>query len=256
MYDIAICDDMEMDRADLKEHITALLDKKEDVCFFEYTSGNDLLKAMEDIPFSLIFLDIQMEEMDGEETARQIRKRDDSLVLVFVTGKVDPSPRSFVVQPYRYIKKNMPDEERDAYIQDALLRMEEIAKAPAMIAKCEGCRLVLKPDDIVYMEKYKKATLVHLSPLARKKYGVGAAAEVGMTDKLEDLYELLKQHGFGHPHDSYIINFKYLMRCTKSEFKLEGYEEIGLKIARSKALEFNRLKRLFMSEKYPSGRRG
>ena len=76
MYDIAICDDMEMDRADLKEHITALLDKKEDVCFFEYTSGNDLLKAMEDIPFSLIFLDIQMEEMDGEETARQIRKRD------------------------------------------------------------------------------------------------------------------------------------------------------------------------------------
>ena len=255
MYNIAICDDLEMDRTHLRERIITLLDEKE-ARFYEYTSGKDLLEAMEDIPFDLIFLDIQMEGMDGEETARQIRKRDDSLVLVFVTGKVDPSPRSFIVQPYRFIKKNMTDEEKDGYIQDALIRMEEIAKAPSMTAKCDGSKLVLKPDDIVYIEKYKKTTLVHLSPLARRKHGLDADTEVRIADKLGDLYEVLRHYGFGYPHDSYIINFKYLMRCTYNEFKLEGYEEIGFKITRSKALEFNRLKTLFMRGKYPTGRRG
>lgn len=255
MYNIAICDDLEMDRTHLRERIITLLDEKE-ARFYEYTSGKDLLEAMEDIPFDLIFLDIQMEGMDGEETARQIRKRDDSLVLVFVTGKVDPSPRSFIVQPYRFIKKNMTDEEKDGYIQDALIRMEEIAKAPNLIAKHSGSKFILKPDDIVYIEKYKKTTLVHLSRLASDRYGVDAVAEVRISDKLENLYEILKHHGFGHPHDSYIINFKYLMMCTYNDFKLEGYEEIGFKITRSKALEFNRLKSLFMSGKYPKGRRG
>lgn len=255
MYNIAICDDLEMDRTYLRERIATLLDKEE-TRFFEYTSGKDLLEAMEDIPFELIFLDIQMEGMDGEETARQIRKRDDSLVLVFVTGKVDPSPRSFIVQPYRFIKKNMTDEEKNGYIQDALVRMEEIAKAPSMTAKCGGSKLVLRPDDIVYIEKYKKSTLVHLSPLAQRKYSLDAAAEVRIMDKLESLYEILSHYGFGYPHDSYIINFKYLMWCTYTELKLEGYEEIGFKITRSKAPEFNRLKSLFMKGKYPKGRRG
>lgn len=256
MYNIAICDDLEMDRKHLKERIIVLLGARKDVRLFEYISGKELLEAMENVPFTLIFLDIQMEGIDGEETARRIRKKDDRLVLVFFTGKVDPSPRSFITQPYRFIKKNMEDEEKDGYIKDALMRMEEIAKAPSLIAKHNGAKLILKPDDIVYIEKYKKTTLVHLSRLASDKYGVDAATEVRIIDKLENLYDILKHHSFGHPHDSYIVNFKYLMVCTYNEFKLEGYEEIGFKITRSKAQEFNRLKSLFMSGKYPEGMRG
>ena len=72
----------------------------------EYESGKELLSAMNHIRFAAVFLDIQMKELDGEETAKRIRQLDSSLVLVFYTGFAEPSPRTIEVQPYRYIMKN------------------------------------------------------------------------------------------------------------------------------------------------------
>ena len=104
MFDIAICDDSELDRGLLIEEIGKCEKYRETVRFHQYSSGKELLAAMELARFSLIFLDIQMQGMDGERTAEEIRKMDDSVVLVFYTGFAEPTPHSFEVQPYRFKK--------------------------------------------------------------------------------------------------------------------------------------------------------
>lgn len=65
-----------------------------------------MLSAMKSIRFAVIFLDVQMKKMDGEETAKRIRCLDNNLVLAFYTGFVESSPKTLEVQPYRYIMKN------------------------------------------------------------------------------------------------------------------------------------------------------
>ena len=82
MFDIAICDDSELDRSLLIEDVRKCEKYRETVRFHQYSSGKELLAAMELTRFSLIFLDIQMQGMDGERTAEEIRKMDDSVVLV------------------------------------------------------------------------------------------------------------------------------------------------------------------------------
>ena len=84
MFDIAVCDDSELDRNLLIEEIRKCEKYRETVRFHQYSSGKELLAAMELARFSLIFLDIQMQGMDGERTAEEIRKMDDSVVLVFI----------------------------------------------------------------------------------------------------------------------------------------------------------------------------
>lgn len=255
MYDIAICDDSVIDRTHMKEQIQNLAQGMNPVRIHEYDSGQELLQAINEIHFSLVFLDVQMAGMDGAETARRIRQIDNNLVLVFCTGKVEPSPESFVVQPYRYIKKNMANADKSRYIKEALTRMVEVESTPILTAKHDGRRLLLKPDDIVYIEKYLKTTRVHLSSMAKEKYGIrGNETEVRISDKLENLYEILKPYGFGYPHSSYIINFKYLMFCTNTDLKLDIYKDLSFKITRSKAPEFNMLKSAFMNGKYASRR--
>lgn len=257
MFEIAICDDRAEDRKRLIQRIRKNISELEKLRIHEYTSGMCLLAAIKNIRFSIIFLDVQMNGLDGEETAIRIRKLDNNVILVFYTGFAEPSPQSFEVQPYRYIMKSMDDQIMDRYIQDSLGKMIEFGQTPLISANMNRERLFLRADDIVYIEKYKKNARVHISETAMQIYGVmnsedGQEPDIRVSEKLDCIYEKLKGYGFGYPHDSYLINFKYLIYCTSKVLKLKDVED-GFQIARSKAAEFNKLKEEFMLSKYKEG---
>ena len=69
MYDIAICDDSAQDRSTLKDDIMKCEIYSEHIRFHEYCSGKELLSAIGIAHFSIIFLDIQMRDLDGQKTA-------------------------------------------------------------------------------------------------------------------------------------------------------------------------------------------
>ncbi len=251
-YDIAICDDVSLDAEFLIRRIQRLAVYKEELRFHEYRSGKELLAAMKDISFSLIFMDIQMGEMDGEQAAEKIREIDDNVILVFFTGYAEPTPHSIMVHPYRFIKKNMSEKELDKSIKEALEKMEAEADFPTIKAKIGSKTIILKANEIVYIEKYSKSVRIYISKAAARKYQIElkSKSDIRASVKLKDIYEKLRSYGFGYPHDSYIINFQYIVSFTENEFRMEGYENTVFKVTRSKAVEFNRLKKEFYSEKY------
>lgn len=257
MFRIAICDDRVEDRALLTEYI---MQEKgdEEFTIYEYASGMELLSAMERIQFHIIFLDIQMEGMDGNETARDIRKMDMCVVLVFYTGYAEPTPITFEVQPYRYLMKNSPAEIMTQYVQESLHKMRLDAQVPTLRANVGKMQIVVKAEHILYIEKYKKTTRIHLADYALRLYDIprdenGELPNLRLAEKLSDVYQKLKRYGFGWPHDSYIINFRYLSSCTAKEFHLADLKN-DFQIARSKSKEFNTLKKLFMQAKYVEGK--
>lgn len=254
MFEIAVCDDNTFDRKQLIQRICRNMTEPEKIRIHEYESGISLLAAIKNVRFSIIFLDVQMNGLDGEETAVRLRSLDNNVILVFYTGFAEPSPRSFEVQPYRYIMKNMPDQVMDKYIKDSLNKMIEFSQIPFLTANVNRERLYLRVDDIVYIEKYKKNTRVHISESALSVYGVkndenGQIPDIRIPERLDLIYEKLKGYGFGYPHDSYIINFKYLVYCTSKLLKLKDVDN-SFQIARSKVMEFNKLKDEFMLSKY------
>ena len=254
MYEVAICDDAIKDRKFMKKEICENEKYGNMLRVHEYGSGLSLLKDMEKINFSIIFMDIQMEGMDGEQAAEEIRKRDDAVIIVFFTGYAEPTIHSIEVQPYRFIKKNMSAKERRKYIDDSLEKMVVVARMPFILAKMERKRIVLRSDDIIYIEKYKKFLKVHLSTAAKTRHGITEEeSDVRIYDKLENLYDILKPSGFGYPHSSYIINFKFIMSCRDEEIKLEEFPNITFRVARSKKVEFNSMKQMFLISKYESG---
>jgi two-component system response regulator LytT len=148
MFEIAICDDNAQDRKRLSERIGKNIPEAEKIRIHEFDCGISLLGAIKSIRFSIIFLDVQMKGIDGEETAIRIRELDNNVILVFYTGFVEPSPRSFEVQPYRYIMKNMSEKIMDRYIKDALDKMIEFGQAPFLTANMNRERLFLRADDM------------------------------------------------------------------------------------------------------------
>lgn len=258
MYEVAICDDVPMNIDLIEDYIRKasadFLDMLE-MRVHRYTAGEELLSAMKDICFSIVFMDVCLEtgRMGGEEAAVRIREADQNVVLVFLTGCAEPTPSCIEVQPYRYIKKNMPPSEFSENIAAAMRKMITNASIPTIMGKVNGENIRINSDDIIYIEKGAKHVRVYLRKLSMDYYKLTAYDDepvVKCMDKMNNLYRQLKPYGFGYPHDSYMINFKYLVSFKEDLFRLEEYPNEEFKIARSKAVEFNNLRRNFFRAMY------
>ena len=101
---IAICDD----EKNIRELIANKVAKQypdAEIIFFQ--SGEELLLVDESI--DILFLDIQMSGIDGMETARELRKKDKSVILVFVTAVEEYVFQAFDVGAFNYIVKPIDD---------------------------------------------------------------------------------------------------------------------------------------------------
>lgn len=254
MDNIAICDDMAMDRKRLITYIRNHNVDQDSIRIYEYNSGESLLRDMQKIKFSVVFMDILMEGMSGYETAARLRKLDARLILVYCSGSVDPSPESFETEPYRYIKKNISDKAMDEYIDVVISKMKKEREIPLIQARSGKDLIYIMPDDIVYIEKFKRSMLVYLSESAYNQYKVPAGSEIRIFDKLENFYTDFKKHGFGCPHSSFVINFRYLCSSTTKTLRLKNCDVI-FAITQTKIKEFNKQKNEYMLSQYGEGLR-
>ena len=56
--------------------------------------------------YDIVFLDVNMDELDGMETAQKIRKVSNDVFIVFVTAFITCAPQGYSVGAIRYILKN------------------------------------------------------------------------------------------------------------------------------------------------------
>lgn len=110
MYKIAICDDDKRYRKTIREiveHENSL--HENEIRFYEYESGNELLKHT-DILHELVFIDIRMPGLDGNQTALKLRNYNKDAVLIFCSSYFEPTVDSINFgQPFRYIMKDLHD---------------------------------------------------------------------------------------------------------------------------------------------------
>lgn len=113
MLDIAICDDDNRFAGGLEETLCRM--GKNYGLKFEidvYQDGSSLVKEIKSgRRYDIICLDIQMQEMDGVEAARQIRKLDRVVELIYVTSYDSYMKEVFEVTPSGFIVKPLDQKE-------------------------------------------------------------------------------------------------------------------------------------------------
>lgn len=103
---IAICEDV----VQQQEHLTVAIKdwagvRKVNVDILCYNSAEEFMFAWPDIFFDLIFLDIQMKNIDGIELAETIRKTDANMLIVFVTSFKEYVLRGYDINALHYLIK-------------------------------------------------------------------------------------------------------------------------------------------------------
>lgn len=101
---IGICDDRQEAVFELKKYIEASLHEREEICEIRcFSSGNELLHNIEEL--TMVFLDIDMPELDGIQTGREILKRNPNCRIIMATGMVERFKEAFQIKAVRFVTK-------------------------------------------------------------------------------------------------------------------------------------------------------
>ena len=128
MLRIGICDDLADALLVLRSALERILEnRKIQGQFFEFSSGETLLRWYDHHAGELdvVFLDMELHELDGMETARRLRAADAGLQLVFVTGYADHVFDGYSVGALGYLMKPPKQEQLEPVlnrVQTSLVR--------------------------------------------------------------------------------------------------------------------------------------
>ena len=207
---IAICDDEKNIRELIKGKIA---NQYPNANIIFYNSGEELLLSDEHI--DILFLDIQMSGKNGMETARELRKKDKSVIIIFVTAAEEYVFQAFDVGAFHYIVKPINDTKFTEVLYRAIeewnakkLTNQEPEEKYLMINN-GGVHIKVTIDDIVYAEVFNRKVVIHKLNETIEYYG-----------KMSDL-EALAGDSFFRPHRAYLINFKYVEKYDATTIYLE-----------------------------------
>lgn len=193
MLRIGLCDDEAPQRDALQLAVERLIDEDE-LCFFAFSSGEGLLRWLEKHPgeMDLLFLDIEMQGLNGMETAKAIRAQDQHLILVFVTGYADYVFDGYSVDALDYIIKPVKDDRLEQVLKRALGAMEKDAPKVYTLQNTEGLYRV-PYEDILYFYSDRR----HVTLVSRRR-------EYAFYGKLNEVAQHVGD-GFVRIHNRYLV---------------------------------------------------
>ena len=216
---IAICDDEEKYRLELKTILNKLLINI-DCDIDTFSDGNILEADFRDKPYDLVFLDIEMPEVDGITLAKKLRSLSDKVYIVFLTSHIEYALEGYEVNALRYLTKPVNiDKLKEVikYVQDRETSARQI------IIKEDGEKIVIDVNDVIYMEAMNQnVRIVTVSGEHTIRYNIG------------DFEEQLKNDGFYRIHRGYLISLAKVKKLSKGDVIMElGKDEISLPVSRS-----------------------
>lgn len=245
MYHVVICDDDQGYIDDLKGMIIDSGQEKENLCFYEYHSGLELLK---NIPqqIDILFLDIQMDGLDGNETAKLLKEKSFHGVLVLFSGVYNPTPETIEIAPYRYLLKQDSRETNTKIIKAIFAEADKRNQCHVLEAFYRRENIVVPTADILFFERYRGESRVWMFPEKMENYKNGA---VCIRLSLEELEKKLEPMDFATPHNSYLVNLRHINNYNPDEKSISLVNE-KIYISRSRQEGFMKRMMQYMRMKY------
>lgn len=209
MFRIAICDDELIFAEELKELISGYMTEKGLVFKIDtYSSGEDLVKlGIEVVRYTVVFLDINMEKMDGIKVAEKIRAASREVFIVFVTAYVSYSLEGYRLDAVRYLLKGSENFQSTVNeCMDAIIGKLNYSVAKRKFEFKEGTKEV-SLDRLLYIKSKLHKLEFHIMEDDLNTYT--------MYEKLSALEDTLKSDDFIRIHQSYLVNIKHIKNVVR-----------------------------------------
>lgn len=245
LFYVIICEDDNIYSDYIKNLLLESGLKKENAVFYQFYSGEELIQNIEDIrACDLIYMDINMNIMNGYETVKHIRELYPDAVLVYCSGDSFPSVEAFKSKPFAFLLKTYSEQKMMEELKLVIAEMNKNRLEPYIVGHYYSSFQKIRPSEVLYIENVKHKRIVHLLP----KYEIEAVGrEITTTMRMEQIFEVFGQYGFAYCHHSYIVNLKYVEKfVTKNGIVLSNKKVLPL--ARSQQKTFKEILEKYWEE--------
>lgn len=223
MLNIAIVEDEWQCAKDLETCLkTYASEYKVEFNIFRYSKGTEFLFNYRS-NFDIIFMDVDMPEMNGFQTAKKLRELDQNVLLIFVTFLAKYGHKGYEVDAMDYIIKPVEYETLRLKIEKAISRCRQKLNQEVMLPTREG-EIRVSLSRLSYIEITGHDIVYHTDRGDFSYYGT-----------LKMVEKLLPAGQFCRCNNGYLVN----LRCVT---RIEGDEVIvgdhRLQISRPRKKQF------------------
>jgi Response regulator of the LytR/AlgR family len=227
MFKLAICDDekeicTQIEEIILNNHEIFLYDVEVDVF---YSCDRLISYIQNDNDLDLIFLDIEMEGLDGLDMGRIIRNNlnNQTLQIVYVSGKESYYKALFDVRPMHFILKPV---DKISILNDVKLAMKLCSRFNEVFSykkSSKTYRVSLK--NILYFQSMNREITIVTTSGIDSFYG-----------KLKDVYSQLKEYSFIQIHKSILVNYEHIIEFRYDEVKISNLDYLPISQSKRKRI--------------------
>lgn len=188
-----------------------------------YSTGEELLISTKN--YDVIFLDIQMGNLNGIEVAKQVRNKDTNVKIIYVTAFTDYQNYAFSVHAFGYIIKPYNPTMIRRILSEAIEYIKKQSAKSTLCLKINNGMMDIDPENIYYFEySNRKLKVIYAEGTCYANYSV------------EELIEDIQELGFVSPHKSFIVNLLHVMKIKGYEIQMRNGDIIPLSQKRSAAV--------------------
>lgn len=184
---------------------------------FKITRFNDPTILLEDYKpvWDIVFMDIEMPNMDGMWAAHKLRELDQKSILIFVTNMAQFASKGYEVNALDYIIKPYAYSDFERKIARAVSVLENADESIVVAYRGGAQRLLLR--DIRYVEVRGHNVQYHTE-----------SDVISSSGSLHKLESVLSSQGFLRSAKAFLVNSRHVMSVRSGELELSNGEIVPL----------------------------
>ena len=204
---IAICDDEQNQIEYLTSIVSAWSNENGHVCEMRaFPFAEAFLFAYEDDnAYDILLLDIEMKHITGVDLAKSIRKKDQTVQIIFITGYSEYISEGYEVSALHYLMKPVSQQKLFSVLDRAAEKIKQNEKCLNLPLSGEMVRVPL--HEIKYLDVHQNYVTVH------------GKADYTVKRTLGEFEDLLDTR-FTRVGRAMIVNLTYISRVTKTDVYL------------------------------------
>ncbi|WP_217587153.1 LytR/AlgR family response regulator transcription factor [Lentibacillus saliphilus] len=205
----------------------------------DVNGGKSALQFLRTEHVDLVFLDIEMDDIDGLQLADHIRSIKPHIMIIFVTGHAGFALEGYEHQPLDFLTKPIDffRLEKSMQLVEKQMTRNETPQVPdcKIGMKVAGGIRIVNVKDIIYIEK--KGRKININCKNKESFQ--------SSDSMKNLEVIFSPHGFYRCHQSFIVPVHHIKAILPDTYtrshSIQLVDDIELPLSRNKYHELTDL---------------